>query len=186
MHFTYQTHIPKLDDHRPFYLISRLVTLPSEEDQDALKEQMKKEKLFRDILLVSDVSGKKQNFAYFENPVPHMFYIDLGCSFVDSVNGILIQRQSKRVDQSHAEEKANRKIAGRYAVRMYDGKNVLPLDQLGSLVDAVSIPLLNNSKKVPVTSILSAAEIAEIKKILNANVVDTIRRHKGSQFLSRI
>ena len=91
--FSYKKGIKKLAGDKPYYFLSELVQLPINEDPPKVQQQMKKEKIFRDFLLISDISGKKQNFCYFEAPHPYMFYIDLGCSFVDSVGGILQQRQ---------------------------------------------------------------------------------------------
>ena len=183
LRFSYNKGIKKLAEDKPYYLLSELVQLPINEDPLKVEQQMKREKIFRDILLISDISGKKQNFCYFEAPHPYMFYIDLGCSFVDSVGGILQQRQGKYIELSKKEYKASIKMLQKYSIMTRDYQNIFPLHEIIDTLEDIQIPTLNPSNYHTVKSILCEQEIEEIRNILLANLPHSIKRHKESEFL---
>jgi hypothetical protein len=97
VNFTYDESAPikkKLDDRKPLYFVSRLVDLPEEEDSEILAEKMVEEKLYRDLLIVGDVSGRKQNYCLLDDGNgPFVLYIDVGCSFIDAHMGTISQRE---------------------------------------------------------------------------------------------
>ncbi len=183
LHFSYDKGIKKLAEDKPYYFLSELVQLPINEDPIKVEQQMKREKIFRDILLISDISGKKQNFCYFEAPQPYMFYIDLGCSFVDSVGGILQQRQGKYIELSKKEYKSTTKMIQKYSIITRDYQNIIPLEEVIDSLENLQIPTLNPSNIRTVRSLLSQEEIAEIRDILLANLPHSLKKHKESEFL---
>ncbi len=183
LHFTFAKGIKKLAEDKPYYLLSELVQLPINEDPLKVEQQMRREKIFRDILLISDISGKKQNFCYFETPKPHMFYIDLGCSFVDSVGGILQQRQGKYIELSKKEYKAKNKLIQKYSIMSRDYQNIFSLTEIIDSIQEIQIPTLNPCNVRTVKSLLTPEEINEIRDILLANISHTLKKHKESEFL---
>ena len=178
--FNYTHNIPKLSEDKQCYFASELIALPEQEDQEKLHEALTQEKIYRDLLLISDVSGKKQNFAYFENPSPYVLYIDVGCSFVDSVNGILSQRNGKKINLSKQELKNAHKLAERYTVYTNHKTDVLSIHHLIDLIPYLEIPTLNPAQTIFVENILSAQEIKEIQQILLSNIPSFIKKHKES------
>ncbi|MBI2662736.1 hypothetical protein HYX11_04725 [Candidatus Woesearchaeota archaeon] len=178
--FNYTHSMPKLSEDKPYYFASELITLPEQEDQEELHQALMQEKIYRDLLLISDVSGKKQNFAYFEHPSPHVLYIDVGCSFVDSVNGILNQRNGKKINLSKQELKNAHKLAERYDLYTNHKTDIMSIDDIINLLPCLELPTLNPAKTIIVEDILSTQEIEEIQLILLANIPSFIKKHKES------
>ncbi len=93
--FEYSEFNPKnkLDVNKPMYFLSKLVELPPHRDPVACASKMKEEIIYQKLLMIADLSNKKQNYAYFPDHVPpHILYIDVGCNFVDAISGYLSQR----------------------------------------------------------------------------------------------
>jgi hypothetical protein len=192
----------ELDENRPYYFVSRLVTLPREENLEKLKLMMEKEKVYRDLLMVGDVSGKKQNFALIDDPSPgHVLYIDLGCSFVDAVGGYLQQRnyitnlvrdvKGKQEGEPKRDLKQNLRHAERtlrkYALltnhEVESSQDIIPLDELVESVREAQIPTLNPRGKLAVVNALSEKEIEEIINLLKMNMAETVKKYSDSGIL---
>jgi hypothetical protein len=200
VHFSYDSGIPNrkhLDDNRDSYLISKLVHLPKESSKDMQKllENMMKEKLYRDLLMVGDVSGKKQNFSFIRIPEPgHALYIDLGCSFADAVGGSLQQRNyianllRDRKGALKRSVKKTRRQADNYLDRwnlrtnhpLEHQQDVLNLMEFAESIRDMDVPLFPKKgcpKNLPVSSILSGDEIEEIVGLLKLNMMGVVRRY---------
>lgn len=183
--------IPKrrwLSNTSETYFLSKLTELPREEDQELLREILSKEKIYRDLLMIGDISGKKQNFILMMEPQPHILYVDLGCSFADAVENHLQQRseisnltRDKRGNQKPTLKK-DIKRAEDLLIRIHlvtnhlldYQQNLVCLLELIESVPSLSIPIFPTSN-IPVKDLLSKAEIEEIKVLLKLNMSTKIR-----------
>ena len=192
--FEHHDDVPRgrrISEDMPFYLVSKLVNLRTNFESPDLLEMMAKQKIYRDMLMVGDVSGKKQNFGLVEEPHPHVLYIDLGCSFADAAQNMMSQRNSvaslTRVRNGAPRRtlrkdlrKARKYLSNLGLVTAHDieyHQDLLSLVDFADSLDEMEIPALRR-RKIPLTSILCETEINEIKSLLILNMQKVIRRYK--------
>lgn len=191
--FTHASDVPKnehmRDGQKEFYFLSELITIPIDEDLDELHEKMIGEKLYRDLLMVGDVSGRKQNYALIESPQPsHPIYIDLGCSFVDAHYGKISQRNENatllrdrkgeyrpglKQDLKHAQKFLRRYGVGTGHLFEFQKRVIEPMPFTEALGD-LQIPVFPRGR-VPIKNLLTGNEIEEIKMMLQVNFARTLR-----------
>jgi len=194
--FTHAKDIPKnqqmSDGQKNFYFLSELITIPIDEDLDELHDKMADEKLYRDLLMVGDVSGRKQNYALIEDPQPsHPIYIDLGCSFVDAHYGKISQRDenadllrdrkgnykpSLKKDLRHAQKFLRRHGLITGHLFEFQRKAIEPM-QFTEALGELQIPVFPRGR-VPIKNLLNGREIEEIQAMLQLNFARTLRDYK--------
>src|SRR3990172_8745740 len=76
----------ELNPKKPFYFTSKLLAEPEGRNDKKAIELLKQDKLYRDLLILADVSGRRQNI-YFPQDESRIVYLDIGCSFVDCHGG---------------------------------------------------------------------------------------------------
>ena len=196
--FNHDNSIPpnkRLDESKRYYLISKLVALPKPEEEDAetLTNKMADEKFYRDLLMVGDVSGRKQNYALVSGDgEPYVLYIDLGCSFVDASEGQLSQRREVssllyerngrgpvKKDLRKELRRAEKKLK-EYAI-MTNHRREQDKDLVNVLECIEGIPnleiLIYPYGKRKIKNLLSDSEITEILNLLKLNMETTIREY---------
>lgn len=183
--FAYDLKVNRLNDQKPFYFVSELVDLPHSGQDEAmkLKTALADDKIYRDFLLISDVSGRRQNFAYFAEPEPHVLYIDLGCSFVDSVEGILQHRKGKKVEGSKRQLRGIRKEAENRFLISRDNTDLISFLDLIDNIDMIDLPTLNPEGVLKVKTVLTTEEMEEIQAILYLNLPECFKKYKSSNLL---
>src|SRR3989338_3170054 len=108
------------NDKMPYYYVSKLVPLSPAVESTGKQEAMAREKLYRDVVMVSDVSNKAQNFRY--NPDRNnITYIDLGCSFVEATNGSLHTSSVKLPDDVKANSKRAERLKNELVISTKEG-----------------------------------------------------------------
>ncbi len=154
----------------PFYFVSRLISVPSPEESEKKRAALVRDKLYRDLLMVSDISNKEQNYRY--DPTKDlMVYLDLGCSFVHAVGGFLLPSTIKFPSDNRQTEKRATQIAKEHHLITADDQNLIPLEELISM-ESVRVPLLGSSERTAsVDSLLSEEEIEEITRMLLFNLI---------------
>jgi len=172
---------------KPFYFLSKIVDITQHQDPEKTRKILASEKIYRDLLLVTDVSHKQQNFTLMpDENGGRIVYIDAGCSFVDAVEGKMFYRRGKKINGSKSDLKQGMQVASRYALLTADEESILVLEDILNLVDTARIPRLNPRGYVNIADLLTNAERSEIKRILLLNLAPTIRRHKDSGNLIRL
>lgn len=175
----------------PFYLVSELASLENETDSLELKNKLKKEKLYRDLLGITDVSGKRQNFGLVQtDDGKEVIYVDLGCSFVYAVEGYLRLKKGMFRDVSNKRaRKRNLKKIVEHEIATNRWENIVPLAEVLTFPRRANIPLLGKGrlKEVPLVDLLKENEIEEIMAIIEVEMTSAIRRHStlGTEELFR-
>ncbi len=177
--FTYDPNTSnRINERMPFYLISKLIEVPVSEDNAGKDAALKKEKVFRDLLMVSDVSNKAQNFRYVEKE-DRMLYLDLGCSFVNAVEGYL-RKTSFKLPEGNV--KKARKVAENiqdYWIATADGTDIKQIGEILDLRDLLIPTLTSGRTFMPVDSLLSGEEISELETMLLLNLITVRNKHKS-------
>lgn len=181
----------KLDPNKVCYFLSKLVELPEEVDEKGLALKLKDEKLYRDLLMIGDVSRKRQNHALIKDSLgQYVLYIDLGCTFVDAVGGVLSQRNEvKKLLKTRSLKKDLKLAKDRLSKcglitnhRRESDKDLICLDNLIEEVPEMPIPLFPAGYK-RAKAVLSSEELDEINSLLTLNMFNVIREYKDSNLL---
>ncbi|MSR85789.1 hypothetical protein EXS74_00160 [Candidatus Woesearchaeota archaeon] len=181
MTFSYRTPVPRLDAQKPYYLLSQLVELPCEVDEKRLSEILAKEKVYRDCLGITDVSGKRQNYTHIHNEAEdYALYIDLGCSFVHAVGGFIIRRKHS-APPAKRERKRMEKALQEHALETPRGE-LLRFSEVYELLFQTPIPLVDTQRGVlrkgTLESLLHPDEQECIREIVFTEIYETLKRHK--------
>jgi hypothetical protein len=182
--------VEKQERTKPFYYLSELIPSCNEEKESKrLAQLMSKEKIYRDLLMLADVSGRKNNFCLIITPQDaFVLYIDLGCSFVDAHDGVLTQRnyiQNLLGNNDHSMSSSVRKkiknaerfLKNKYIISNPPTQEIINLLDFSESVNSMQIPLFPKGK-VNISAVMDQREIEEITSLLKINFEETIRDHK--------
>jgi hypothetical protein len=205
--FTYaDTSLKKkpLDPTKKSYLLSELAQLPKCVDTGLMLKEMAQEKVYRDLLMIGDVSNKNQNYTLLDpdnyqfthsSTTPYIYYIDLGCSFVDAHEGFIGQRHAVSrlisIDEFGLTSSARKEInhASDYLDKYYlrtthkDSNKVhtLKLSAIPKMIGDLPLPLFQNGIATP-NVLLSPLELKLIEGLLTLNMAevvhDYVKNHK--------
>jgi hypothetical protein len=174
--FEYSPNGERLNESMPYFFVSKLIVPTKVEEPTAKEAALKREKLYRDLLVVSDVSNKAQNYMYAPD-LDRMVYLDLGCSFVNAVGGTLLPHTGKQeVPSKRVWRRIQRKIDN-YLLEDIDGGTT----RLSDLVDIspdTKVPMLNPRCSRSLGDLLNPEEIEETSLIIKANLVNIWKKHK--------
>jgi len=159
----------KINENMPYYFVSKLISVPPSQNSEGRNAALAKEKLYRDILMVSDISNKAQNYRY-DQEQDRMIYLDLGCSFVNAVGGYLQPTTIKLPRESKQNQKIAKRIVKERWITTADENDLVSLEDLVS-VGNLSIPIIGNQSQVPVKTLISEEEISEISDMLLFNLI---------------
>lgn len=182
----------RLRENMPYYYISQWIDFPEELDdcqnqQDALAA----EALYRDILAIGDIEGVQQNIAYFYDDLYdtcELFYIDLGCSFVDAKEGTMRQRNAvSKLIQWPPPKKNSLKTAidtaqkrnQRYLLETPEGSLVSP-DSLKDVATSMRIPVFPDMR-VPVHKLLTEEEVDYISSFVALSAAHALKKYEDSE-----
>lgn len=162
-----------LNPNMKFYFLSQMIPIPLQENNDVAQQFMQKESIYRDLLFVSDIVGKKQNYIFQEvNSDKRLIYLDLGCSFVRAVGGIMDIDQKTKKGYSHRNLRKDLKKLDDYLLipNQPDADDFISLDQIVRIIPNLGISCLNSTtgkmEKRKVNDLLYFEEIEEIQEIL--------------------
>lgn len=190
----YYNHRPKskdmLSETMPCYFISKLAKLPKIElgRGEEIQKKMREEKIYRDLIMITDLSNKQQNYAYMhEGSNPHLLYIDLGCSFVNAVENVLFQSYKlknllgKKGEKGFLKKdlKNAKEFLRRYAIitghKEEYKKDIIEILDLAESVPNLPIPLFPKGN-VNASFLLGCDELEEIVNLLILNMEGVVRK----------
>jgi len=168
----------ELNSRKPFYFTSRLLTEPESKDTAKAVELLKNDKMYRDLLILADVSGRRQN-VYYPQALDNskVIYLDLGCSFTDCHNGEITQRNVvKKLDLERKAVLKNRRFLDRLSVENASGILV----NLGEMVESVpSVGIqIYGKKSERLDGLLGPEEVDYIKSVFTAHMASEIGEYK--------
>ncbi|MDD5193275.1 MAG: hypothetical protein PHF67_01690 [Candidatus Nanoarchaeia archaeon] len=176
----------------PYYFVTRFIERPKTEDVSAAEEIIGRESIYLNLLQVSDIKGKKQNYVITEeifeddseiNTRPVVFYLDLGCNFVNAVNGSLQFHGSHfKPLQKKDLKKALRNLEKHSIVDM-KGSRAISLTELVESPRFMEIPVLNPRCRVRLDRFLSEYEIEEIIARLASGVQTQLHKLRDSPYI---
>ena len=138
------------------------------------KEALNAEIPYLESLLISDIVGRRQNYAFAPNGTygGDITYLDLGCSFVHAKEGHLKAAHKLRIATGKDFKKAMKKLNGK-KVMSRDGSRVIGLAELVEGVGEIPIPILSARKGfLDVWALISGEEIHEIQRHLVQGFLD--------------
>lgn len=150
-----------IQPRQPYYFASELLIPPQNEDLARAHELMSEDEFYRDMLMISDIVGRKQNYFYDEHS-DSIFYLDLGCSFIDAHERVIALKTHHKPPLERKELKKAMNLFEKYSLMPKSGKKPI------SLVDFINIPrnlevlTLNPRGKVRLDELISGEEIDEI------------------------
>lgn len=149
---------------RDFYFVSKLVSRGSQdtkEDSAEISKLLTLDEVYLESLLIDDIMNKRQNYLFDRKNVNKIKYIDVGCSFVRAVNGVIsLPRSLKRLSSKRAKRMA--KGLREVNIISADNSNFLNLEDLAESVPKLKIPTLNPVGSVSIDNFLFPSEIEEI------------------------
>lgn len=161
---------------RSYYFISQVLPdsyyLNKDETAD---EVIRREAPYLDIILVSDIVGKRQNYIVLEKEREKFVrYLDLGCSFVNAIQGYL-QPTNKIKMRRKSEKEFKRDYAKIKKWKIFANDcNEIKLEDVVALPEIMSVNTLNPKGSVKVSSLISKDEIDEIRRYLIESCVDRL------------
>ncbi len=183
----------RLRENMPYYYVSKWIDFP-EEDVDrceSLEDELAAEALYRDILALGDIEGVGQNIAYFYDALYdscELFYIDLGCSFVDAKAGSMQQRNEvskliewpqKKKNELKTAARHSQKRNARYLLETPDD-SILSPDTLKEVATHLHIPVFPDYR-VPVNKLLRDEEIDYISSFVAISTAHALKKHENSE-----
>jgi len=185
-----QKYLQNIDVNKPCYFLSEIMAAPFKEDASRTRAIMEREKIYRDILSVSDIVGKKQNYYFYEGPDGGLLvYLDLGCNFVKAVNGfIFLQNRVAKGLYTRDFRREKKKLEKYHLIpNQPDANDLIPLTYLASLNPSLKLRCINSrTGKVelnPVGSLLKLEEIDEISNIWAQGILNDLKIIKGSELI---
>lgn len=173
----------KIKSNLPYFFVSELVTGLENEDIARQRAALNEEKMYRDMLNITDISGRKQNYVFISEP-GHEFllYIDLGCSFVDAHDGVITQRNiHTKGRELHSKDRRRLiKSLKKYWIETAHQGEMLNLGDLVENFPHVEIPSLNPTRGRSLDTLLSREEVEEIQNLCLVSFNSILRKYKGS------
>lgn len=171
------------------------VDIKGEEAELFGDEKLREEKVYRDMLLIGDVEGRRQNYSIIgESESPRLIYIDCGCGFVDAKEGAISQRNAitkltrdvrsfeplrnlrKRLKDGH------KFLARKEFFTNHDvySQQRIGCDDLVANIGSYRIPIFGGGFR-RVDTIISDEEVDEIRDLMTMNMVNVVRKYKQSE-----
>ncbi len=170
---------------RDFYFVSEIIPHPKEvETNPKEREALTSEIPYLDALLISDIVGRKQNYAFEQNDngCRRLTYLDLGCSFVHAKEGHLRLAHRLKIRNAKEFKRVMKKLEGKKVISASRDKAV----DLGYLVEEIGtmpIPVLNPKALLRTNNLLSLGEIEEIRKHIAQGFYDALPNFRQTGYL---
>ena len=141
---------------------------------------MDEQRIFREILMITDIEGRKQNWFYCPE-TGGLNYVDVGCGIVQAHEGVISMKHEalRCLEASDKEFKWAKKELAKYHLISANDKDILNLAQFVNLPYTIQIPTLNPWGRKRLTELISADEIESFVKILTMNADRNIRHFKN-------
>jgi len=183
---TFKEQVPnRLNPNMRFYFLSQIIPIPVQENLELAQKFMQRESVYRDLLLVSDIVGKKQNYVFQgDGKDTRLIYLDLGCSFVRAVNGVMDMNNKTKKGYMRRDLRKDLKKLDDYVLipNNPDALDFVPLDQIVTGIPNLDISCLNSAngriEKRKVVDFLHSGEIEEIQEILAYGLASDLKTIK--------
>jgi len=170
---------------QPFYFASELLIPSKDEDFGKVKKIIEEETFYRDILMISDIVGRKQNYFY-DSFSENIFYIDLGCNFVDAHENFIELKHHHKPPLAKKELKNALKFLKKYSIKTNCKKGPISLIDFVNLPREMSILTMNPRKNVRLDKLISEDEIEEIiGRIISGLYFGKQLKRKNNPYLIR-
>jgi hypothetical protein len=173
---------------RDYYFVSHVSSgLTRGALNDNASDVIDKELIYLDALLISDIVGKRQNYILFdEDGERHVRYLDLGCSFVNAVEGYLEPANRMR-KKSRLNAKGVKRSLARLKGKTINSNDGLPvsLEDLSALPSIMSVRTLNPEGSIKIKDLISKEEISEIEGYLAGSLGDHLKTFRKAGVLGK-
>ncbi|MBS3116429.1 hypothetical protein J4421_02410 [Candidatus Woesearchaeota archaeon] len=177
--FTYDSDLrSRINEHMPYYFVSRLMAVPPplHMDDSQTVKALAHDKIYRDLLMISDISHKAHNYRY-DPESDTMIYLDLGCSFVHAVGGFLIPSHGKSVSRDKTNLRKSRNLSVSKAIERADAVDYVPLERIVDGFPDFGVPILNPSGTRSLYHFLSDEEKMEIQRMMQLNLLKISKKY---------
>jgi len=188
--------VSPLNSKKSCYFLSRFIPHNVDDTHEGLPPLMAREKIFRDLLNLGDISGRAQNYSFIQpkNAEPFVTYIDVGCGLVDAHEGHLSIRTSLRNKLKKVKGKKDlrniKNRLSRWEIETPLGKRI-NLEEFGESIPEIPISVLDASrggrfvKTVPARVLLSLGELDQLQLIYFVVNERFLKKYSGDERLSR-
>jgi len=167
--------ITPLNSKKSCYFLSQFIPHNVDDTNEGLPPLMAKEKIFRDLLNLGDISGRAQNYSFIQPRYaePFVTYIDVGCGLVDAHGGHLSIRTSLRNKLQKIKGKKDlrntQKRLSRWDIKTPKGERI-NLKEFGESISETPIKVFDASKTgrvkiVPAKELVSSEELDKLQMI---------------------
>ena len=150
---------------RDYYFISELLQCKLDREKGSDEKAtniIESQKDYLECLRISDIVGKRQNYILCgEESNERVVYIDLGCSFVHAVGGML-KKPSKINFNGKREKKRVVDTLSKNSLISSDNGRFIDLGEIEHFVDKMRVSTLNPRGRIALSELLETAEIEEI------------------------
>jgi hypothetical protein len=174
------------NNHFPYYFVSVYAQegvdiLIGDKSSGAAIEEIVKDKLARELILLADIEGRGQNYLY-DDYSGRIIYHDLGCSFLHAAEGFLrISGASKPIDFEMDSSPIHRREL-RFLEDCYftdpEGKEINLLSLVHYLGE-LKIHMVNPESNRSITSLVSQEEIEGIQNFYFKKINALARKFMG-------
>jgi len=182
----------KINQHMPYYFVSEMIPAPSNEDSEKTKFSMNAESFYRDILHVSDIVGKKQNYFFIEDERGgHLVYLDVGCNFVNASGGFMFFNHDIKTHASKIDLRRDLKRLKEYSLMpsLVNASNFISLADFVTISSEIEVPLIDSrdcrKKGLVLGTVLCEQERQEITRILAYGVLKHLKDIRASDLVVR-
>lgn len=171
---------------RDFYFVSRIIKHPKRTDEDLKEKQaLERDAPYLDALLISDIKGRKQNYAFEKNEDgERITYLDLGCSFVHAKEGYLRLFHKLRIESSKDFKRAMKKLTGKKIISANPERDkVIDLGKLVEEIGFLPISVLNPNGHLEPWNLISYEEIYEAQRHIAQGFLDALPKFEVAGYL---
>ncbi len=172
--------LKKLNENMPFFFVSKLISTSVDEilekspdhSSTSFNEQFNREKVLRDLIYISDIEHKPNNYAHIFEPDGEMkvAYLDLGCSFIYVTSGVMsLKGKFDYLNNKKQINDAFKKIKNMCIQKPYN-KGFIGLEELLQSIPELKIKLLNPERTVTLNKCLEKNELDYIQNVMLAHM----------------
>jgi hypothetical protein len=182
----------KINQHMPYYFVSEMIPTPHNEDSEKTKLFMSQESFYRDILHVSDIVGKKQNYFFIDDEKGgHLAYIDVGCNFVNATGGFMFFNHDIKTHAPRVDLRRDMKRLKEYSLMpaLVQASDFISLADFVTISPEMEVPLIDSKdcrkKGLILGNVLCEQEREEITRILAYGVLKHLKDIRASDLVVR-
>ncbi|MCX8159153.1 MAG: hypothetical protein N3D20_02575 [Candidatus Pacearchaeota archaeon] len=139
---------------------------------------------YLEALLIDDIINKRQNYSIEANPNGNyrIKYIDLGCSFVRAVSGVISIPNDLNKIRRGSLKKMLKLLRGKVIISA-GNDTFVNLDEIVDSIHSISLPTLNPFGRIYLNDCLTKSEIDEIQKYIAYGFSNSIRMFEKAKLI---